>query len=76
MPHTFFGVYPNGSVGQKFTNVSDEETKEWMDYCKSMRFGRAQIVDGKCVYRGLVNDEVILRFGTIGKYTESFTPSS
>jgi len=48
--HTTIGVYPNGNY--KINGVKPEHLKEHIKYNKTMRFGRALLVDGVIEYIG------------------------
>lgn len=59
--HTTVGVYPNSEVGNfksvKINGVKEEHLEQHIQYNKTMRFGRALFVDGKCVYKGSLTNE-------------------
>jgi hypothetical protein len=55
--HTTIGLYANGET--KYNGVADEDLQYHIEYNKKWRFGRALIVDGKCVYEGCVDKELI-----------------
>lgn len=55
--HHTVGVYPNGEYKQN--GVTHGLLKGHIDYNKVFRPGRALFVDGKCVHRGALSDEVL-----------------
>ena len=55
MIHHTMGVYSDGS--RKHNGVDSEHLQVHIDYNKTMRFGRALFVDGKCVYKGYLSQE-------------------
>lgn len=55
--HVTIGVYANGET--KYNGVDADDLMSHIAYNKKMRFGRALIVDGECVYEGVVSKEVI-----------------
>jgi len=57
MIHTTIGLYANGS--KKYNGVAGEDLQAHIEYNKTARFGRALIVDGECVYEGIVSKELI-----------------
>lgn len=58
MIHTTIGIYPNGSY--KVNGVTDENLKDHVEYNKVNRFGRALIVNGEIVYKGMMKESDIL----------------
>lgn len=48
--HTTIGVYPNGDY--KTNGVREDLLESHIEYNKTMRFGRALLVDGKVVHLG------------------------
>ena len=48
--HTTIGLYLNGDY--KINGVSAENLDTHIEYNKTLRFGRALFVDGKCVHEG------------------------
>ncbi len=54
--HTCFRAYPNGDRAKPIV-LSTYEMLEWRKYNETFRFGCAQYVDGKCVYKGNLSDE-------------------
>ena len=57
MNHVTIGVYKNGQY--KVNIVREEHLENHIEYNKTMRFGRALFVDGKCVYKGYLTDEEV-----------------
>lgn len=55
--HTTVGVYSN--LEYKINGVEPDHLEGHVEYNKSMRFGRALLVDGKVVYRGYFAEEDI-----------------
>jgi hypothetical protein len=51
------GVYSNGEF--KSNIVAPEHLADHIEYNKTNRFGRALFVNGECVYRGFISDELI-----------------
>lgn len=62
--HTTIGLYANGD--KKYNGVADEDLQAHIEYNKQARWGRALIVDGECVYEGIVRKELIEK--TIAEY--------
>ena len=58
--HTTIGVYADGSY--KTNGVKHEHLKVHIEYNKTMRFGRALFVDGKCVHNGYLNSTEVKEF--------------
>lgn len=56
--HVIFRVYGNLSRSVPLW-CTPEELAEWREYNELWRFGCAQFVDGKCVYRGYLKDSEI-----------------
>lgn len=54
---TTVGLYANGST--KYNGVAEEDLQSHIEYNKQARWGRALIVDGECVYEGVVRKELI-----------------
>jgi len=54
MIHTTIGVYLSGHY--KTNGVTDENLESHIEYNKTMRFGRALLVDGKVVHLGYYNE--------------------
>lgn len=50
MIHTTIGVYLSGNY--KTNGVTDENLESHIEYNKTMRWGRALLVDGKVVHLG------------------------
>jgi hypothetical protein len=57
MIHTTIGLYANGE--KKYNGVANEDLQYHIEYNKKWRFGRALIVDGECVYEGVVSKDII-----------------
>ena len=57
--HTVIGVYANGCY--VINGVPSKNLKDNIAYNKSARPGRAIIVDGKCMYKGSVSGNVIIK---------------
>lgn len=55
--HTTIGIYPNGSF--KLNGVKDEHLEHHIEYNKTLRPGRALVVDNKIVYHGYLTEEQI-----------------
>ena len=55
MIHTTVGVYNDDTF--KINGVISENLKDHIDYNRSLRFGRALFVDGKCIHKGYLSDE-------------------
>ena len=55
--HHTRGVYSNGDY--KDNAVRAEDLQKHIEYNKTMRFGRALLVDGVVVYNGYVSEEVL-----------------
>lgn len=51
--HTTIGIYPNGSF--KTNGVSEKNLEQHIEYNKTMRFGRALLVDGEIIHYGSFN---------------------
>ena len=60
MVHTTIGVYNGGDF--KMNGVLPEHLEAHIEYNKTWRFGRALFVDGKCVYKGYLDDERVKAF--------------
>lgn len=60
MIHTTIGLYANGEF--KINGVKPEHLEDHIEYNKTMRFGRALFVDGKCVHKGYHNENNIKSF--------------
>lgn len=60
MIHTTIGLYNSGNF--KMNGVLPEHLDAHIEYNKTMRFGRALFVDGKCVYNGYLTDDVVKAF--------------
>lgn len=57
MNHVTIGVYNNEDF--KVNIVRPEHLERHIEYNKTMRFGRALFVDGKCEYAGYLSDQMI-----------------
>lgn len=57
MIHTTIGIYSDGSY--KVNGVRSEDLSSHIEYNKTMRFGRALIVDGEIVYTGYLSKEQV-----------------
>jgi hypothetical protein len=55
--HHTVGVYPSGDM--KHNGVSESHLFEHIQYNMKWRPGRALVVDGVCVYKGAVSDDVL-----------------
>lgn len=57
MTHTSVGVYKN--LDYESNCVCSNELEQHIEYNKTMRFGRALLIDGKVVYKGYFSEEDI-----------------
>jgi len=57
--HTVIGVYADGS--HVINGVPTKNLRDNIAYNKSARPGRAIIVDGRCIYKGSVSGNVIIK---------------
>ncbi len=68
--NTTIGVYANGDM--KFNGVPDDKLEGHVQYNTTMRAGRALFVNGKCVHKGNLNDDLIAllerQFSSDSKY--------
>lgn len=57
MNHITVGVYLSDNF--KWNCVKEEDLQDHINFNKTFRFGRALFVDGKCVYKGYLNEEKV-----------------
>lgn len=58
MAHKCHRVYNNGDIVPKWI-VTQAEVDEWFAYNSESRFGCALFADGKCIFRGYLDDKRI-----------------
>lgn len=51
--------YPNGDRSPTLILAIIDEVDEWRRFNSVMRFGCAQFVDGRCVFRGYLSEEQV-----------------
>ncbi|MEX3625397.1 hypothetical protein [Viridibacillus arvi] len=60
MNYVTIGVYSNDTF--KVNIVRPEHIEGHIEYNKTMRFGRALFVNGKCEYSGYLSDEKVAKW--------------
>ena len=60
MIHTTIGIYLSGQF--IINGVHPDHLESHIEYNKTARFGRGLFVDGKCVHKGYLTDEMVETF--------------